>query len=176
MKKYQFLLLDAGPIIKLFELGFWKKFIKCYDVTIARTVVDEVLHPGKSCSFDYIDYPFEEAAEQGFITIVDMVPSTVQSFLKDSQVKDQYAIDPGEAEALAFLASTSEKFVLCSADGSVFRVLGFLGKGEQGASLEEILKNIGFSKNNLEWKYTKKFCEKYTRMGQVDSIQSKGFI
>lgn len=28
MKKFRFLLLDAGPIIKLFSLGIWDDFIK----------------------------------------------------------------------------------------------------------------------------------------------------
>jgi hypothetical protein len=41
MKKFQFLLLDAGPIIKLFELGLWDKFIEKCDVTIPRTIVED---------------------------------------------------------------------------------------------------------------------------------------
>ena len=41
MKKFQFLLLDAGPIIKLFELGIWDDFIKRCDVTISQTVANE---------------------------------------------------------------------------------------------------------------------------------------
>lgn len=36
MKKFQFLLLDAGPIKKLFELGLWDKFIESC----------ELLYPG----------------------------------------------------------------------------------------------------------------------------------
>ena len=53
-------------------------------------------------------------------------------------------------------------------------MLGFVGKGEQGVSLEELLKAIGINEN-LEGEYTKKFREKYTRMGEVDSIQRQGF-
>jgi len=155
MKKSPFLLLDAGPIIKLFELGFWEKFIERNDVTIARTVVEEVVHTGQCCSFDYIDFPFEQAAKQNRIRIIDVDLTNIQSFLRDSRVAEQYAIDPGEAETFAFLGDTPEGFVLCSADGPVFRVLGFLGRGEQGVSLEEILKGVGFTKGNLEWKYTK---------------------
>jgi hypothetical protein len=34
MRKLPFLLLDAGPIIKLFELGMWEAFIEKCDVTI----------------------------------------------------------------------------------------------------------------------------------------------
>lgn len=41
MKKFSFLLLDTGPIIKLFELGIWDDFIKRCDVTISRTVAEQ---------------------------------------------------------------------------------------------------------------------------------------
>ena len=41
MKRFQFLLLDAGPIIKLFELGLWDAFIKKYEVSISRTVANQ---------------------------------------------------------------------------------------------------------------------------------------
>jgi len=58
----------------------------------------------------------------------------------------------------------------------VFRVLGLLSRAEQGISLEEILVKIGLSQSKLEWEYTKKFREKYTLMGQADSIQDKGLL
>ena len=40
-------------------------------------------------------------------------------------------------------------------------------------SLEEILKQIGLYRS-LEWQYTKKFREHYTRLGQKDFIQDRG--
>jgi len=81
MKKFQFLLLDAGPIIKLFEIGLWEKFIERCEITIARTVVEEAVYTSQRGSLGYIDFPFEKAAEQGRIEIIDMIPSDVQSFL-----------------------------------------------------------------------------------------------
>jgi hypothetical protein len=65
---------------------------------------------------------------------------------------------------------------LCSSDGAVFAVLGLLGRAEQGISLEEVFAQIGFSQSGLEWQYTKKFREKYTRMGKINSIQDKGLL
>ena len=48
MKKFPFLLLDAGPIIKLFELNIWDEFLKRCDVNIPRTVAEvEVVFAGK---------------------------------------------------------------------------------------------------------------------------------
>ena len=74
---------------------------------------------------------------------------------------------------LAFLYSSSVDWLVCAADGAVFRVLGMLGKSEQGISLEEVLKQIGLYRN-IEWQYTKKFREHYTRLGQKDFIQERG--
>ena len=175
MKKFQFLLLDAGPIIKLFELSLWEKFIERRDVTIARTVVEEAVHTGQRGSLGYIDFPFEKAAEQGRIKIIDMDLRAIQSLLRDSTIEIKYAIDPGEAETFTFLMSSSEDFLMCTADGPVFSVLGFMNKVEKGISLEEVLNKIGLARP-LEWQFTKKFREKYTRKGQVDATQSQGLV
>ena len=175
MRKLQFLLLDAGPIIKLFELGLWGKFIGRCGVVVSRTVVEEAVHTGQCDCLSYIDFPFEEADEQGRIKIVDMTLPAIQSFLRDSTIGMKYAIDPGEAETLAFLSDSSENFILCTADGPVFSALGFLDKAQSGISLEELLQKSGLSTSpKLEWRFSKKFREKYTRIGQLDFIQDRG--
>ena len=177
MKRFQFLLLDAGPIIKLFELGLWGRFIERCDVVIARTVIEEAVYTGQCDCLNYIDFPFEEADEQGRIRIVDMPLSAVQSVLRDSTIGMKYAIDPGEAETLAFLLNSPENFILCTADGPVFSALGILDKGESGISLEELLKKSGLSTSHkLEWRFSKKFREKYTHIGYLDSIQNRDLL
>ncbi|MBN2182532.1 MAG: hypothetical protein JW715_11520 [Sedimentisphaerales bacterium] len=173
MKKYQFLLLDAGPIIKLFELGIWEQFIKACDVTITRTVAEnEVVFASKGDDKEYIDLmPYEQ---DGKIKIVDIESSDVTSFYNKFDLTYQAIIDPGENETLTFMLSSDEKWLVCAADHVVFRILGLLGMSEQGVSLEEVLKNIGLSSHQLEWQYTKKFREKYTNLGRLDSIQDRG--
>ena len=176
MSKFRFLLLDAGPIIRLFRLGIWDTLIKRCEVTITRTVVEEAVHTGELGSHGYIKFPFEQAAEEGLITIVDMDLGSVRTFLKNTGVYEKYAIDPGEAETLAFMASSSENFRVCTADGPVFSALGFLGKAEKGTSLEELLQKVGLKPSSqLEWRFTKRFREKYTKLGKVDLIQGQGF-
>jgi hypothetical protein len=167
MKKFQFLLLDAGPIIKLFELGIWVQFIKACDVTITRTVAeDEVVFASKGDNKEYIDLmPYE-----GQINIVDVKPAVVITFYNKFNLLYKDIIDPGDNETLAFLFASSDNWRVCAADHAVFRILGLLNKSEVGISLEEVLQDVGLS-HQLEWQYTKKFREKYTRMGQIDSIQ-----
>lgn len=167
MQKLQFLLLDAGPIIKLFELGIWDEFTQRYDITIARTVVNEAKYtPDGSQHIDLVPYESKD-----LIRIIDADLSVVKSF--ERQFDEQYKVHPGEKETLAFLCDSSENWLLCSADGAVFRVLSLLGKADQGVSLEEALDKIGLSKK-LEWQYTKKFRENYTRLGQIDFLQDRG--
>lgn len=172
MKKLQFLLLDAGPVIKLFELGIWEQFINACDVTITRTVAEEeVVFASKGYDKEYIDLRIYEI--QGQIRIVDVESSTVTTFYNKFDQLYKAIIDPGENETLAFMHTSSDDWLICAADHVVFRVLALLGKSEQGISLEEVLNSIGLSQQ-LEWQYTKKFREKYTRMGQTDSIQGIG--
>jgi len=172
MKLFPFLLIDAGPIIKLFSLGIWDDFIKYCNVSISRIIADDqalYTEDGKK----HIDLnPYEE---QELIKIIDVKPSVVKTFYDEFDLLYQADIHPGEKETLAFLYNSSENWLVCAADGAVFRVLGFLSKAEQGISLEEVLEKIGLSRK-LEWKYTKKFREKYTRIGQIDSIQNKGLL
>jgi hypothetical protein len=172
MKKFQFLLLDAGPIIKLFELGLWNTFIERYEVTITRTVVEQCIYTSQTEAQEYINFPFEEAAEKGVIRIVDVSPSEVKSFVDKFKLTPRYLIHPGEDETLAYLFRPTDCAV-CAADKVIFEVLGLLGKGEQGVSLEELLKAIGHSRN-LEWRFTKKFREKYTHEGQINNVQDQG--
>jgi hypothetical protein len=168
MKKFQFLLLDAGPIFKLFELDIWEKFIKQCDVTIARTVVDQLIK--EIDTSDYILYPFEQAATDGFIKIVDINPSEAKQVIYELNQLN-YDIHSGEQETIAFFLQSSEDFQICAADKAVFRFLGYIGKGEKGISLEELLNKTGFGEQ-LEWKFTKKFRDKYTKIGQADKIQN----
>jgi hypothetical protein len=172
MKKSQFLLLDAGPIIKLFELGIWDKFIKKYDVTISRTIAEEeVVFASKEDEKEWIDLsPYES-----LIKIVDVSPSKIAAF--HSRFATQLLridIHHGEIEILAFFFESSEPWRVCASDGPVFQFLGMTGKSEQGISLEEVLREIGLSQQKLEWQYTKGFREKYTGLGRIDSIQSGG--
>ncbi len=173
MKKFQFLLLDAGPIIKLFELGIWDRFIKECDVTISRTVAeDEVVFASGKESKEYIDLTSYE--KQDSIRIVDVSLQEVKKFHDGFDLQYKADIHAGEKETLAFLCQSKQHWMVCAADGAVFRVLGLLGKADCGISLEEILNQIGLSRQ-LEFQYTKKFREKHTHIGQADALQERGF-
>jgi hypothetical protein len=170
MKRFQFLLLDAGPIVKLFELNLWERFIEMCDVSVSRIVADQAKYASGESEDLRIDLgPYEEK-----IRIFDSDPSEVSVFHGKFTQEYKAIIHDGEKQTLAFLCKTRENWLFCSSDGAIFRVLGLLGRAEQGISLEEVFTQIGFSQSGLEWQYTKKFREKYTRIGKIDSVQDKG--
>ena len=172
MKKFQFLLLDAGPIIGLFELGLWDSFLAKCDVTISRIVADEAKYASRELEDVRIDLePYEQ---KGLLEIIDIDSSRVETFLAKFSQGYKDSIHPGEQEIFTFLEGSSENWQLCSTDGAVFKVLALLNRSDQGISLEEILRQIGLSQKNLDWKYTKRFREKYIQIGQTDAIQGKG--
>ena len=173
MKKFKFLLLDAGPIIKLFQSGLWDIFIEKCDITITRTVATQAKYASRD--FEDICINLDPYEEQSLIKIIDVGLLAVKQFYEKFDSLHRAGIHDGERETLAFLFNNSENWRLCAADQAVFKVLGVLGKGNQGISLEEVLKEIGHQQN-LEWQYTKKFREKYTKMGQADSIQNRGLL
>ncbi len=172
MKKFPFLLLDAGPIIKLFSLGIWDDFIKHYDVSISRIIAeDQALYTED----DKKQIDLNTYKERYLIKIIDVEPFVVKTFYDKFDLSYKANIHDGEKETLAFLCNSTENWIVCAADGAVFRVLGLLARAKQGISLEEVLTQIGLSRR-LEWKYTKKFREKYTRMGKIDSVQKEGLL
>ena len=171
MKRFQFLLLDAGPIIELFELGIWDKFINKCDVTICRTVADEAKWASQERQDICID--LESYEREGRIRMVDVELTVINAFRDKFDPLYKAAIHDGEKETLAFLDSSPEGWLVCAADAAVFRVLGILGKAEQGVSLEEVLGQVGLGRS-VEWKYSERFRRKYTSLGQADSIQGQG--
>lgn len=104
MKKFRFLLLDAGPIIKLFSLGIWDDFIKHCDISISRIIADnEALYTEDGTK--QIDIKTYE--EQGHIKILDVEISTVKAFYGKFDRLYKVDIHDGEKELLAFISRQS---------------------------------------------------------------------
>jgi hypothetical protein len=182
MKRFRFLLLDTGPIIKLFQLGIWDKFVERYEVTITSIVASEA----KWASQAYEDIKIDLSSYKE-VKIIEPEPSVASAFYTKlpTAYKNDVEVQDGEVQTLAFLCGSSGDWLLCSADHVVFRILGLLRKGEQGISLEEALKQIGsqpgicwdkITPRDEDWKYTKKFREQWTRKGQTDFVQGQGLV
>ena len=105
MKKFQFLLLDAGPIIKLFSLGIWDAFIKHCDVSMSRIIAeDQVLYTEDEQERINLN-PYKE---RDLIKVIDVEPSVVKIFYDKFDLLYQAGIHAGEKEILAFLYNSSD--------------------------------------------------------------------
>ena len=175
MPKFKLLILDAGVVIKLFELGVWGQVLETCDVHLSKIVAEQEanFHSPSDAAPNGQPIDLDVDIKAGRCTVFECSLSQIRHFL--SEFDDNYAadLDPGEAESLAWLFSQSQDYLICSGDAIVYRVLGLKGCYEQGISLEEILGKIGLTKT-LPWQYTSEFRECKFALGSQDQIQDRG--
>ena len=173
MKRLRLLLLDANVVFRLFELGLWDAVVEHCEVILTRTVADvEVRYYHGKDADHLIDLSGYE--NDGRIAVVDLDASELKEFRDLFDPLYLARLDDGEAESLAYLASSEDEHLVSSSDSIVSKVLGRLRRSEQGISLEEILQRIGRTVKGLERQFTQEFREHWTREGGRDMIQGTG--
>lgn len=170
MKRLRFLLLDANVVIYLFEHRLWERLVDTCDIHLARTVIEEAHFYEDD---DGVRHDFDVKEWKKDITIFDVPLSDVEAFCNRFDASYMEKLDPGEAESLAWLVSSTEDTRICSSDAIVFRVLGNLDRSEQGLSLEEVLRAAGLGRP-LSWQFGKKFRDKWTAEGVKESLYGSG--
>ena len=134
-KKFRLLLLDANIVIKLFQMGIWDRLLECCDVYLSRTIVNEEAHFFVDDSGERQDYDLLEYEKSGTINVFDVSLAQDAELVKHFDLAYMERFDPGEREALAYLVTSADDYVICSADSIVFKTLGFLNLADQGISL-----------------------------------------
>jgi hypothetical protein len=159
-------LLDANVVIELHRLGLWNAVLERCEVILARTVIDE----SQFYAGEEEDVAIDWGPDLPKIVVVDLEASEIKRFRDRFSPLFLEKLDAGETESLAFLTSTDEPGFICSSDAIVFRVLGALRMGEQGISMEEVLQQIGLSRQVLR-QFSKSFRDLYTRRGFEDGFR-----
>jgi hypothetical protein len=172
MPKLKLVMLDANVIIKLHEIGLWDKVVATIDIHLAQTVVDEA-HFWTDAAGERQEIDLRPDTEAKRITVFAMDAVELASFLARFDPVYRPEIDPGEMESIAWMEKSKEEYVFSSADLAVYRVLGLLGRGDQGISLEELLQRIGNTKQ-LEPRFSKVVREKFTKEGVQDQVRGRG--
>lgn len=174
MPRLKLLILDAGVVICLHELGLWSKVAAGCDLYLSRIVAQKEVLFQKSERDEYgYDIDLSPMITAGVITVFDVSVSDIKTFRDQFDLLYLGDLDDGEAESLAYLVRQSPEFLISSGDAIVYRVLGNLNRGEQGISLEEILQKLGLGRS-VQNPYTKRFREHYTRQGQQDMVRGRG--
>jgi hypothetical protein len=160
-------MLDANVVIWLCHShqNLWNMLLNRWEIVLPETIVNEVRS---------VDLSAEIAHHK--IKVVQEPLSGIQDFFKQFDPTYQGRLDAGELEALACLSHADKSMQLCSGDAIVFKILGNIGREEQGLSLEEVLKQCGLTVSDLEWQFTKAFRDRFTKIGQIDRIQSRGSL
>jgi hypothetical protein len=174
MPKLKLLILDAGVVIKLHELGLWNVVVEKCDVYLSKIVAEREVKFHHADDEEWgEDIDLRALIETKKITIFEVTAADVSEFRKSFEDSYFVDLDDGEAESLSFLFKQQQDFLISSGDAIAYKVLGNTGRTDYGISLEEILKRIGFTKD-LSWQYTQAFREKYSRDGSLDMIQGRG--
>jgi hypothetical protein len=171
MKKFSLLLLDANVVIELCRQGLWDRVLEPCEILLARTVFEEASFYFDD-NGDQVPLTLEEDERASRIRIVEVPAAEVVAFKRQFTELVAGDIDDGEAESLAYVCSQQAEHLICSADKIVFRVLGALGRGEQGVSLDEILGKCGLSRKLAE-EFGRKYRESWTRRGAEEMLQGR---
>ena len=174
MPKLKLLILDAGVVIYLHELQIWPKLPESCDVHLSRIVAEkEVLFEPNDQGGYGKNIDLSPDIESGRIQVFEVDASDVKRFRDSFDSLYIGGLDDGESESLVFLTGQTDEYLISSGDAIVYKVLGNLGKGEQGISLEEILQKIGLGRQ-VAVQYSKRFRESCTRQGTEDMIRGRG--
>lgn len=175
MPKFSLIVLDAGIVIKLFELGVWDQVVKQCDVHLSKVVADQEASFHSPTDDLPHGQPIDLSGDiaESRISVFQCSLSQVTNFQQRFDQNYAQDLDPGELESLAWLFSQQKECLICSGDAIVFRVLGVTGRADQGISLQEILDRIGLSKS-LSWQYKKEFREQKSNQGSIDQMQGRG--
>ena len=78
-----------------------------------------------------------------------------------------------EYRGKGYLLDQPDECRICSADKTVYRVLGCLSRPDQGVSLDEVLRQIGLGRK-LEREFTKAYREEWTKKGFQEGLTGLG--
>lgn len=162
-------LFDTCVILESFRTGSWDALISNYAVILSQTVIEESLwyydFDGYKHSIDWKPYISENK-----IQIIDPSISDMEKFLSEFDSSYAERMDIGELSLLCYLfAQPTEEIYICSSDEIVFKILGKHRRSEQGISLEELLKKIGFNKP-INDHFKKDFRERCSKKGFENSF------
>lgn len=171
-RKLKSLLLDANTIIELHRLRLWDEVTAKWCVLLAETVVGEAQFYFDDERVRY-EIDLQPYIDEGKVSVFELTPSEVQGFRGKFGPIYLEQIDPGETETLAYLLKGQDSGQVCSADKIVYRVLGNAGRSENGISLEEVLKQMGFGRS-LDRPFTKAYREEWTKKGFAEHLGGRG--
>ena len=171
--RLRLVLLDANVVITLHELGLWDRVVENCDVHLSR-VVSEEAHFYEDEHGERVDFDLQSYIRDGKVSVFEVSLSEIQAFRQQFGADYLERLHDGEAELLAHLQCCSQDCWICSGDSIVYRVLGHLGLGEAGISLEELLEKVGLGQRTLPPQFRRTFREHWASRGFDEGLRGIG--
>jgi len=169
------LILDAGPVIGLHELGVWHAFLARYEVVLPQSVLEDeaLFHSADAASG--MREPIDLAAQVtwGQITVASADARDLVTVA--SRFSAAIELHEGELEALALLTQHEEfaDHVFCSADGAAIEAACMVGLSDRCDSLEELLTMAGLGRP-VHRRFSKDFMDRHKREGGARAVTGYG--
>jgi hypothetical protein len=169
------LVLVAGPVIGLHELGIWEAFVTRYEVVNPQTVYDgeASFHSGVETTAERLTIDLSadvvvgrvEVAEAGLGAIADV----------SARFSGAIELHAGELEALALLTMDADydEHVFCTGNGAALQGACLLGLAERCESVEGLVGYGGMSRE-VPWPLSEAFMDKHKREGSARAITGHG--
>lgn len=175
MKKPRHLLLDANAVFAAFRHGAWDALRASYELVVPSIVVrtEALFYDSRETGRRvYLDLPALAAA--GEIVEYEAGAGEIHAALARFRPPFRQRIDPGEAEAIAYLLAHEDpglRFV--TADGSAIQAAAMLGLAEAVMCLADALRLCGHERA-LPRQHRPEFIREHLAVGHQRFVTREG--
>ena len=115
MPKFKLLILDAGVVIKLFELGLWSQILENCDVHLSKVVAEQEanFHSPSPQNSNGQPIDLSEDITENRCTVFECSLAQIRQFRSAFDENYFADLDAGEAESLAWLFSQQQDYLIC---------------------------------------------------------------
>lgn len=173
-KKPLVCLLDAGPVIRLHELGLWDSVVERAELVVPGIIARREAHFWTAPDGPRrIDLASGESRDAIRIIDVNAAHLVETQALFDASIRD--SVDPGELEALTLLRTwDGPRPRFCTADRLATIALCLLGFADAAFSLEKLLELVGLGRPHSPHRYSEAAMQEWLKVGRARRITGAG--
>jgi hypothetical protein len=173
-KKPLVFLLDAGPVIRLHQLGLWDSVVERAELVLPEIIArNEAQYWTAEDGRRHIDLSSQERQKSIRIIDVDATELAATQAIFDASIRD--SVHDGEMEALTVIRSWEGPLPrFCTADRLATIALCLLGFAETAVSLEKLLEHVGLGRTiGPKW-YRESAMQEWLKEGRARRITRQG--
>lgn len=168
------LLLDADVVIEAHRVDVWGHLQELEAVAVPSIVArEEALFYSLECQAVPKAIHLPRLIQEGKILELHGMPEELDAV---SQIFNRVFLEglhEGEMEALALVLGGRFDLKMCSGDKMAIQALSMVGRGDDGVSLQEVLRTRGLTRP-LEYQFTQEYFERYRQLGFQKRLTGEG--